>query len=96
MPDLAARPGRFALATQPHARPEQIVTGPHWRITVLTERLLRLERSASGTFTDAATQVIVHRDLGPAPFTATRMSSVRIETSRLHLDYDGGPFSPGG
>lgn len=90
-------PSRFALHTRPLPRLDHVVTGATWRVTVITERLLRLEWSAAGRFEDRATQVVLDRDLGPATFTVTRVGDgVRVETPHLRLDYDGRPFSPGG
>ena len=57
----------FVPTLPPHLRPETtpatdpsaIVTGPNYRISMLTPRLVRLEWSPTGQFTDAATQVAV-------------------------------------
>ncbi|QPL05968.1 MULTISPECIES: TIM-barrel domain-containing protein [Actinomyces] len=72
------------------ARPEAVVAVGHdVRFTVLTDRLIRIERSASGTFTDAATQLVVSRDLGPVPTFEVRRGEDRVEilTEHLHLTY---------
>ena len=47
------------IATDPIADPQAVVSGEHYRITVLTDRLLRLEYSAAGRFEDRATKVAV-------------------------------------
>ena len=57
------------------ARPEAVVVGSspaesHYRFTVLTSRLIRMEHSPTGVFTDAATQLVVSRDLGETPSSA--------------------------
>ncbi|MGK2348425.1 TIM-barrel domain-containing protein [Actinomyces sp. W5033] len=84
---LSDAPADLRLAP---ARPEAVVTvGDDVRLTVLTDRLIRMERSASGTFTDAATQLVVCRDLGPVPDFEVRRGADRVEvlTEHLHLTY---------
>ena len=92
-----ALPDRFRPDTRPAPHPSQVVEGPGWRITVLTDRLLRLEHAMDGRFEDRPTQVVWFRDLPPVDFTVTRRGDgVHLATGALTLDYDGGPFSPGG
>ena len=76
------------------ARPEAVVEGPGYRFTVLTSRLIRMEHLAvPGGFTDAATQLVTSRDLGPVPdFRVRRTGSgegerVEVVTEHLHLTY---------
>ena len=72
------------------ARPEAVVrVGDHARFTVLTDRLIRMESAGSGKFTDAATQLVVSRDLGEAPAFDVRRGEDRVEilTEHLHLTY---------
>ncbi|VEG30037.1 glycoside hydrolase family 31 protein [Actinomyces howellii] len=71
------------------ARPETIVSGPTYRFSVLTDRLIRIEHSATGSFVDAATQLVVSRDLGPAPDFEVRRGQDRVEilTEHLHLTH---------
>ena len=45
------------LPTSPVARPEAVVQGDRWRITVLTDGLVRLEWSEDGAFEDRASTV---------------------------------------
>ncbi len=88
---------RFRPETRPIARPDQVITGPHWRITVLTDRLLRLEWSDDDRFEDRPTQVVWHRELPQVDFRATRHGDgVLVETGALSLRYDGKRFSPSG
>ncbi|MDU0348591.1 TIM-barrel domain-containing protein [Actinomyces sp. MRS3W] len=70
-------------------RPEAVVVGPDYRFTVLTSRLIRMEFSRSGSFVDAATQLVVSRDLGPTPHFEVHRSQDRLEiiTEHLHLTY---------
>ncbi len=79
------------------ARPENIIQGDTWRITVLTDRLLRLEYDPQGRYTDAATQTVLCRDFPPVPYTVTRHSGeIELNTGAVRLFYDGQPFSPEG
>ena len=57
-------------STHPETAPENIVQGDCYRISVLTEGLLRLEYSADGIFEDRATQAVWNRDF---PKTAFRL-----------------------
>ncbi len=91
MPDL------HRLPATPASTPSSVVTGDHWRITMLTPRLVRLEWSPTATYEDRATQVVLNRSLPAHEFQVTRSGKgVRIANSFLQLDYDGEPFSPQG
>ncbi|WP_415504093.1 TIM-barrel domain-containing protein, partial [Actinomyces slackii] len=59
------------------------------RFTVLTSRLIRMEHSPTGAFTDAATQLVVSRDLGdPGAFRVIEGADrVEIITEHLHLTH---------
>ncbi len=73
------------------------ICGNTWRITVLTDRLLRLEYREDGQFYDGVTQVVVNRQFDPVDFTCEREGeSVRIETACLILRYNGKAFSGNG
>ena len=54
------------LTTSPVARPEAVVQGDRWRISVLADGLVRLEWSEDGAFEDRASTFALHRDL-PVP-----------------------------
>ena len=70
------------------ARPEAVVrVGDHARFTVLTDRLIRMESAGSGKFTDAATQLVVSRDLGEAPAFDVRRGEDRVEILTEHLPH---------
>ena len=70
------------------------ICGDSWRITILTDRLIRLEYREDGDFCDDMTQTVVNRDFPPAGYTCGRLGeNVRIETDELVLHYDGKPFS---
>ena len=78
-----------ATVRQAPARPEAVVAGPTYRFTVLTSRLIRVEHSDSGEFTDAATQLVLDRDLGPVPDFRVLRGEDRVEvvTEHLHLTH---------
>ena len=70
------------------------IKGDTWRITVLTDRLLRLEFQEKGEFCDDRTQTVVNRQFPPVPFSfCNKEGMIRIETDQLILRYDGKPFS---
>ena len=50
-------PHHFRSKTAPVAHPDAVITFATMRITVLTERLLRLEYAADGQFEDRTSQV---------------------------------------
>ena len=81
----------------PAADPKAVILGKTYRITVLTDRLLRLEYEGNGRFCDTATQLALCR-LFPVPdFTVEENEqALRVETDALRLDYDKRPFSPNG
>ena len=85
------------LKLDPAARPEAVVRGDTWRVTVLTDRLLRLEHDPAGRFTDSATQTVICRNFPVPAFRTEKRGDVTVvDTGRLCLFYDGGPFSPEG
>lgn len=87
----------YRIQTTPIACPDNIVAGEHYRITVLTQGLLRLEYSPDGIFEDRPTQTVLHRDFPKTDFRVVRRDGqLEIHTQRLHLVYDEKPFSPQG
>ncbi|MFT4217236.1 MAG: glycoside hydrolase family 31 protein [Micropruina sp.] len=90
-------PDRLIMPTTPAAPAESQVRGKHYRITVLSDALFRLEYSPSGQFEDRATQMVVNRDFEPVDFTVYRTKhGIEIVTDTVRLNYDEQPFSPGG
>ena len=84
-------------ATHPETRPENIVKGDCWRISVLTESLLRLEYSPEGVFEDRATQSVWNRDFPVSAFQCIETEdSLEIITAKAHLIYNKKEFSPNG
>lgn len=67
------------------------------RISLLTDRLVRIEQSPTGRFVDAPTQVVLDRDLGAVQADVVRDGAGhRVITSGLEVRYDGGPLRASG
>ncbi len=86
----------YRTPSRPVADPAAVVQGDRYRITVLTDGLLRLEYSADG-FEDRASAFALFRDL-PVPRyrVIDGRQHLEILTDRLHLVYDRGPFTTSG
>ncbi len=85
------------MPTTPLAPAESQVRGEHYRITVLSNALFRLEYSPEGRFEDRATQMVINRDFEPVEFSVNRTKhGIEIVTATVQLSYDELPFSPGG
>src|SRR3954471_818822 len=85
------------LPTSPVARPEAVLQGDRWRISVLADGLVRLEWSEDGAFEDRASTFALHRDLPVPDFEVIDgEGTLEIVTDRLRLTYDRGPFTPAG
>ena len=87
----------YRINTSPRARQANMITGDKYRITMLTEGLVRLEYSADGEFEDRATQAVLNRDFPETDFRLSRTKTgIEIRTSRLQLIYDEKEFSANG
>ena len=85
------------LPSRPVAAPQAVVAGERYRFTVLTDGLIRLEYAQDGRFEDRASTFALHRELPVPPFEVVeRGSHLELLTERLHLVYDGGPFTTSG
>ncbi|BDZ43243.1 alpha-glucosidase [Paraoerskovia sediminicola] len=81
---------------RPAAAASQI-TGPGYRFTILTSRLIRLEWADDGAFVDEATAVVTNRDFPVPGFTVERDgASLTVRTEHVELHHDGGPFTSSG
>ncbi|OMH36797.1 glycoside hydrolase family 31 protein [Tersicoccus sp. Bi-70] len=89
-------PTRPVLPTRPVADPRAVLAGEHWRITVLTEGLVRLEWSEDGGFEDRASTFALNRQLPVPVFEVREDGMLEIVTSQFRLAYDRRPFSPQG
>jgi alpha-glucosidase (family GH31 glycosyl hydrolase) len=84
------------LPTSPVAHPEAVVQGDTFRITVLTDGLVRLEHAADGRFEDRASAFALHRRQPVPDFEVRDGDVLEVVTRRLHLTYDRRPFSTSG
>ncbi|MDD3279258.1 MAG: glycoside hydrolase family 31 protein [Lachnospiraceae bacterium] len=81
----------------PKADEKNRIQGKNYRITVLTECLLRLEYSPEQRFEDRATQTVVNRDFPVVDYKVTRKNGrLNIQTAALLLSYDEQEFSSHG
>jgi len=79
---------------RPLASADAVIRGKDFRITVLTDRLLRLEYEENGCFCDTATQMALCREFPVPAFTvADSKSGLIVETAALRLCYDKCLFS---
>ena len=88
---------KWNIQVNPKAVTENILQGEKYRITMLTEGLIRLEYSESGIFEDRATQCVWNRNFPKVAFTYKETEEqLEIFTSMIHLIYDKKKFSPNG
>ena len=74
------------IETQPVAAATAIIQGITYRISVLTERLLRLEYNETGHFEDRASQVVWNRAFPKVEFEVNETEEeLELETSFLHM-----------
>ena len=82
---------------RPQADPKAVIRGEYFRVTVLTDRLLRLEYAADGKFRETATQMALCREFPVPAFTCTETEEqLTVETEYVRLRYDRQPFSATG
>ncbi|MCR6493675.1 glycoside hydrolase family 31 protein [Cellulomonas sp. P24] len=85
------------LDSHPVADPRAVVVGDRYRITVLTEGLVRLEYAEDGRFEDRASTFALHRELPVPDFTVRDHGDhLEVVTARFRLSYDKGPFTTSG
>lgn len=87
----------FKVKTNPVACGENIVAGDCYRITVLTDGLIRLEYQENGQFEDRPSQMAWNRDFKPSQYRVIQTEDgIEIVTKRIHLIYDEKKFSKNG
>lgn len=87
----------YRVKTTPKADQDNQVVGERYRITILTDGLIRLEYNEAGVFEDRATQMVFHRDFPKVDYRVVRtQQGIQIHTSRIHLVYDEQAFSSTG
>ena len=78
----------------PRPDPASVISGDGYRITVLTDRLLRLEYEPDGLFLDDATQAVLCRRFPVPEFSVEETETwLCVETRALKLFYNRQPFS---
>lgn len=87
----------FKIKTSPAADRENIIQGEKYRITVLTEALIRLEYQEEGKFVDEPTQAVLHRDFPKASYRVLESEEMlEVITDKIHLKYNKKAFSRNG
>ena len=87
----------YKLPARPEANRQNILQGDKYRITMLTEGLVRLEYSEDGIFEDRATQTVINRDFPPVEFQVKETEEeLEILTWRFRLNYNKKEFNPRG
>ena len=87
----------YRVKTSPVALSDNMIIGEKYRITVLTEALVRLEYSEDGVFEDRATQTVLFRDFPKTGYHVVRNADgIEVHTSMLHLIYNEKEFSSHG
>ncbi|MGW6909678.1 TIM-barrel domain-containing protein [Streptomyces sp. NPDC054940] len=85
------------LSSRPIADPRSVIEGDRYRITVLTDGLVRLEYAEDGVFEDRASMLALNRELPVPDFRATDHGThLEVRTERFLLTYDKGPFTTSG
>ena len=80
---------RLIAVTHPEALKSSVILGKNFRITVLTDRLFRVETSVTGKFIDDATQSVWFRNLETPKFKAENTeNTVKITTDAVTLVFD--------
>lgn len=88
---------RYRVETRPQARKENVIQGENYRITLLTEALVRLEYAEDGVFEDRATQMVWYRDFPAVEYTCKRTpDGILVRTGELELIYNEKQFSSHG
>ena len=78
----------YVLPMNGICKEEAVIQGNQYRITVLTERLVRLEYNENGMFEDYPTELIWYRNLPKPEFTISETDSdLKIITKYFELFY---------
>lgn len=87
----------YQLPSNPMCLHENVIQGEGYRITILTDSLIRLEYSVTNTFEDHATQTVLNRNFDPVSFEVIeREDELEIVTSQVHIFYNKKSFSAQG
>ncbi|OQV02598.1 hypothetical protein CLAIMM_07765 [Cladophialophora immunda] len=87
----------YHFESKPVAHAHALVSGPHYRFTVLTDRLIRYEWSYDGKFEDRASTFAINREFPVPKFQVVdRPEELEIINDHFHLSYDKKRFSASG
>lgn len=87
----------YKVETHPLALEENMIVGEKYRITFLTEGLVRLEYDEEGVFEDRPTQTVFFRDFPKVEYRVVHTEDgMEIHTKRLHIIYNEKEFSGSG
>ena len=65
-----------------------VVQGPNYRVSVITERIIRLEYSPNGKFNDKPTQIFKRRNVGlPDFFVRQDANIMEVTTKYFSMTY---------
>ncbi len=80
--------GRFSVETD-KILDENVILDGQYRFSVITDRIIRIEKSKSGAFVDLPTQVVMHRNIGSPLFKfEIKEDKVIIVTRCTEFIYD--------
>ena len=85
-------PQDFRLDATPAMRADNVVSGEHWRIGLITDSLVRFEWSDSGVFENRPTQTVLNRDFGSPVERIPRSQRIHVRhrtAGRAHHGTDG-------
>lgn len=87
----------FKIKSHPVANRSNQIQGMHYRITILTAALIRLEYAEDGVFEDRATQMVWNRDFAEVKYTVKHTEDgLVVRTERLQLVYNEKEFTGNG
>ena len=87
----------FKIKTNGVCNSKSIVQGDKYRISILTESLMRLEYNENGIFEDRATQTVVNRNFSEVSFEVKETEDLLVVyTKYLEVRYDKKEFTPHG
>jgi alpha-glucosidase (family GH31 glycosyl hydrolase) len=87
----------YRIKTAPLCHPSSVVQGEHYRFSILTPQLIRMEYSENGRFVDKSSQTVLNREFAVCEFQVLEKDdSLEIITDSVHLIYDRKPFSSNG
>ncbi|CAM1500408.1 Fc.00g095700.m01.CDS01 [Cosmosporella sp. VM-42] len=87
----------YKFPSEPLARAQSMVVGPHYRFTMINDVVLRYEWSEDGIFEDRASTFVINRNFPtPAFRVEEKPNQLDIITPSFHLTYDKQQPSPQG